>query len=195
MFDELKNSWKKQEAQNLPSVEGMLTEVRKERSKLAARLLVASFSIALAVLVLFLIWYYIPFKYTTTKVSILVMGSIMTCAVGYMLYLRNRIPGGAEATRTSKEYVDIWISYKENMKSSSKSFMVFYFAIITVGMIVYLYEIFEGDIVFMILACGGVLAWMAFVWFYWKPKLERQTDQKIQSIIDNYKSIAAQLED
>ncbi len=193
MFDELKNSWKNQKANNLPGVNELLREVKQSRSKLSLKLLTGVVGLLFAIVVFVMIMYLIPFKYAMTQYSILAMGFCMFVAVVYLLYMRNQIPTVSDTSKDSKLYVQQWINYRKNVAAGSKRFMITYFLIIMVGMAIYLYEITEDNIVLMIVAYSSVFLWFAACWFILKPKWEKSTDQKVQAIIDNYQSIADQL--
>jgi len=193
MFDELKNSWKDQSSNDLPSVDSLLDLVKKEGSKMATNLLVGAFGVGIGICAMVLIWYFIPFKYDMTRYSLLMMGMFMIGAIVNMLNMHNKMPKAEDATIKTEDYVNLWMNYREQLSKASKSFMKIYFIAITLGMCIYLFEITEGDTIFMIVAYGSVLGWMALSWFVLKPKWEKSTLIRVQEIIDNYKTISDQL--
>ena len=92
-------------------------------------------------------------------------------------------------------------AYLERMKELRKKqhFMhtrgsQIYFAVLTSGLVLYMYEFTHRDIVFMLIAYGMTLAWIAFAWFYLRPRTIRRDREKLDSIIARLERISKQVE-
>ena len=62
-------------------------------------------------------------------------------------------------------------------------------------MILYMYEFTHGKLYYFVLDYGLTLSWIAFAWFYLRPRSIRKESKKLNTIIEHLERIAKQVEE
>ena len=68
-----------------------------------------------------------------------------------------------------------------------------YFILFTAGLGLYFYELTHNDLKFALLVYGLTGAWIAFNWFYIRPRTIKKQNRKINAAIEQLERISGQL--
>lgn len=193
MFDQLKNDWKNQKGTNLATIDEMKAAINKSEKGLRRSLLNAAMLLCFTVLVLIGIWVFIPFEKSITVMALFFICAVILAATLYMGYIHNIMPKLTNDMQATDKYIQEWIDYQESTKRTTNWFMPFYNLSIVIGIMIYMQEITEGNRMFFWVATASVIIWMLYVWFYLTPKMKKKNEAKIDKIIEDCKTIQAQL--
>ncbi len=193
MFDELKNSWKKQEGNNMPSVEEISKLIKGNGSRMFMMNVLTIFLLLFAVLVLFMIKYFIPFPNPITEYAIVAIIIVIIIASAYLFNLTRSFPQNMDESKDVKRYIKDWIEYQEQIKKYSNLFIPFYISAITIAISIYMWDFTADNNLVRIIVYSLTLGWIGYAWFVLGPKSQKGIDQKIDDIIDGYKRIGEQL--
>ncbi|MCK0114917.1 hypothetical protein [Gelidibacter sp. F63206] len=135
------------------------------------------------------IWLYFQPKLVTTKIGIVI--TILGIAV-YILFYNQLIPYLIKADENQKnsEFLKAVIKLKEQQKFLQTKMLQIYFATLTIGLCLYLYEyvlvVPSSRSIFVYVAS---LLWISFMWFYLRPMLVAKQRDRLCGIIKKFENI------
>ena len=193
-FDDIKNLWQNQPGLTMPDVEAIKKAANKNRRQLVIKN--AAGILALTGTVIFMAygaatW---QFQYITTKLGmgLIVIGIIGAIVLGsQMLQL---ILAPVDDTVNNQAYLQQLIQYRNKMRFFQTKGMYAYYFLLTTGFMLYLYEFYARNHMFGLKAYAITLGWIAFTWFYIKPRAIKKQEKKINDLIIQIESISKQLE-
>lgn len=99
-----------------------------------------------------------------------------------------------ETTQTNQEYLQKLILIKKKQQFLQTKMISFYFIALTTAICLYMYEYaVRMSLLGMSLTYGITLSWIAFNWFYLRPKKIKKQQSKLDSLIEKFEDINNQL--
>ena len=189
---DFKNLWK-QQAVSPPNIEDLFSKLKHFKKVSLRKLIITNvLLIATCVFILF-IWYWYQPEFISTKIGII----LMVLAMVIYLFAYNKLIGfykTIDADQSNSEYLQKLISIKTKQQFLQTAMMRFYFMLLGLGLCSYMYEYASRmTIVWGIIAYGVSLAWMAFVWFYLRPKQISKEQAKVNGLIAKFEVVNKQL--
>ncbi|UTN04860.1 hypothetical protein L0669_02935 [Flavobacterium bizetiae] len=191
---DFKDLWKKQTV-NKPNIEDLL--VRLKQFKKASLRLLWRTNILLAATSAFIIfiWYRYQPEFISTKIGIILAILAMVMYVG----VYNRVLSTfkhIDSTQTNQEYLQQLILIRKKQQYMQSKVLSWYFVLLMAGICLYMYEYASRMTVFYALITYGItLLWIAFNWFYIRPKQIAKQQNKINGLIEKFEAINHQLEE
>ncbi|KAF2335704.1 hypothetical protein [Flavobacterium daemonense] len=189
---DFKDLWKKQSV-SPPDMTDLLARVSKfKKTNLRCLWLTNIFLFATSALIIF-VWSYCQPQFISTKIGIVLM------ILGVLIYLTvyNKLLGNyknIDANQTNHEYLQSLILIKKKQNFMQTKLMNLYFALLAVGICLYMFEYASRMTVFAAsLTYGITLFWMAFNWFYIHPRKTKKQQEKINSLIEKFEEVNNQL--
>lgn len=187
-LDEL---WANQKA-NPPKIEELFLKLDKINRKNITKLIIVNILMIATIAFIIFIWLYFEPKLITTKIGIILTIAGITI---YMFVYNQLIPSLRETTQyqSNSEFLKSVIKLKERQKFLQSKMLQFYFLTLTLGICMYLYEyVSQFTFPLAIFAYSATLIWIAFNWFYLRPRVIRKELDKLNEIIEKFENISRQ---
>ena len=188
---DLKKLWSAQGAPE-PDRGDLLLRIKKIRNRGLRSILWAN--VCLIATSAFIVGVWITFKpeFLSTKLGIIVV----ILAMLMFLFFQNksiRFYRDADTAQSNGEYLDALLRIKLRQRFVQHTVLSAYFALLSVGLWLYLYEYTSRmKPLWAIVAYGITTLWMAFNWFYIRPKQIRKSEAKIDDVINGLQNIMKQ---
>lgn len=189
---DFKDLWRKQSVSQ-PDMQDLLARVNKfKRAGLRSLWITNILLLATSAFIVF-VWVYYQPQFISTKIGIIVT----ILAMMIYLFVYNKLLSAyknIETTQTNQEYLQNLILIKKKQQFLQTTMMRFYFAALTFGICLYMYE-YASRMTFLgaSLTYGLTLLWMAFNWFLILPKQIKKQQAKINALIEKFEEINKQL--
>ncbi|MCD9576912.1 hypothetical protein [Flavobacterium soyae] len=189
---DFKDLWKKQSVSQ-PDMQDLLARLNKfKRAGLRSLWITNILLLATSAFIVF-VWVYYQPQFISTKIGIIVT----ILAMMIYLFVYNKLLStykNIETTQTNQEYLQNLILIKKKQQFLQTTMMRFYFAALTFGICLYMYE-YASRMTFLgaSLTYGLTLLWMAFNWFLILPKQIKKQQAKINALIEKFEEINKQL--
>lgn len=152
-------------------------------------------NILLSLTVIFIMWvcWYCQPQMISTKIGIV----LITVAIASLLTATNQLLPllfKVNLETDSRQYLDQLIHIKHKQEFLNKTMLTVYFILLSSGVFLYMLEYAgRGSLVFQLVAYGMTFAWIAFSWFYIRPKTIKKQQKAINDIIVKLELINDQL--
>ncbi|GEJ45212.1 MULTISPECIES: hypothetical protein [unclassified Chryseobacterium] len=191
---DFKNIWK-QQTSNKPNMEELLGKLKKFRNQNLRRLVFANIGLIATSLLILFIWYRYQPEMITTKIGIVlvVLGMVIfLLAYNKMFMVFYKI----DQTQSNNEYLQSLYVVKNKQKFMQTTILNIYFIMLFLGICFYMYEYTSR----MTLGAGILTytvtsAWIAFNWFYLRPRTIKKQQGKIDELINKFEEINNQLKE
>ena len=192
-FDDIKNLWQNQPAAQAPDFEAIKKAANKSRRHMMARSLLALILLGGTLVFIVYIVLMADFKYQSTKLGAGLVIIAILFAMVFNAQMLQLIMKEADFTSSNQAYLQQLITYRDKQRSFLTKGMVVYFILLSAGLMLYLYEFYARNPVFGLKAYALTILWIAFVWFYFKPRAIEKREKKINALIEQIQSICEQL--
>ena len=191
MKNNINEIWKNQE---IPEVN--LNEIKKNidsfRNKNLKNIILVNVLFILTSIFIIWIWNYFQPKLITTKIGIVT--TILSMLI-YVIALNKTIMLNKEKFDINNNlYVKQLINLKNKQKFLQNTMMKIYFILLSVGMCLYLIEYVQlMSFTMGIIVYKTTLLWFAINWFYFRPKIIKKQNLKIDELISEFEKINNQI--
>lgn len=190
---DFKDLWKRQSVSQ-PDMQDLLGRLKKFKKTSLRTFWILNVLLFVTCVFNIFVWYYYQPQFISTKIGIVLM--VLTMMI--YLFVHNKLLGkyrNIEATQTNQEYLQNLILIKKKQQFLQTKMISFYFISLTIGICLYMYE-YASRMTFLnlCLAYGITLSWIAFNWFYLRPRKIKKQQSKINSLIEKFEEINHQLE-
>ena len=193
-FEQLMSVWQGQPANDKLSVDDVLKQVKKGISDITTQLYWAIVATVAVLVLTFIILFFFVFQSWVTYVGIVIM--LITMLLYAVLTIRNyRILNKRDATLNPTEYLQDLKDYQKSRAKIAGWFYYTYVLLISVGLSLYFIEILKGSsLPYKILVYGLSVIWILFLTFYYKKRIFRNEEEKLNLMIDRLKRLQDQFE-
>jgi hypothetical protein len=179
-FDDIKNLWQKTEEKNLPDAAEILLQVQKARKKMLLKTIGGGLILCFTFVFIALLAIHYQFQQWTTRTGIILTLIAIIMGIIFNSKLVQLLLKQSDLTLSNAEYLQQLVRFRTTQRLIQTKGITFYFILLTVGIVLYMYEFAQRDLVFGICAYAITLAWIAFNWFYTR----KRTIEKQQKAID-----------
>ena len=191
---DFKDLWKKQTV-NKPNIEDLLARLKQFKKASLRSLWRTNILLAATSAFIIFIWYRYQPEFISTKIGIILAILAMVMYVG----VYNRVLStfkNIDSTQTNQEYLQQLILIRKKQQYMQSKVLSWYFVLLMAGICLYMYEYASRMTVFYALITYGItLLWIAFNWFYIRPKQIAKQQDKINGLIEKFEAINHQLEE
>lgn len=189
---DLKNIWQRQKSQQ-PDIKEIKNKLNLYKRANLKRQACINIALLLTCAFIVFVWVYFNPKMITTKLGIVI------CVLGMLIYLffYNRFSRSIkkiDSTDTNHNYIQKLNDLVVKQKFMQTTMLSLYFAMLAIGLCLYFIEytammtVFWGWISYLML-----LGWMAFNWFYFRPKVIKKQQLKLDQLIFAFEGLNDQL--
>ncbi|MDR6487918.1 flagellar basal body-associated protein FliL [Chryseobacterium vietnamense] len=191
---DFKNIWK-QQTSNKPNIEELLSKLKNFRNQNLRKLILANISLIITSLLIIYIWYRFQPQMMTTKIGIV----LVILAMVMFLFAYNKmfmVFYKIDQTQSNNEYLQSLYVVKSKQKFMQTTILNLYFIMLFLGIGFYMYEYTSKmTLSAAILTYTLTLAWIAFNWFYLRPKTIKKQHGKLDELINKFEEINNQLKE
>jgi hypothetical protein len=189
---DFKDLWKKQSVSQ-PDMKDLLSRVSAFKKASLRSLWTANILLFFTSAFIIFIWIYYQPEFVSTKIGIVL--TILAMVIYLFVYNKLLIPyKNIDATQTNQEYLQKLILIKKKQQFMQAKMMSLYFLLLATGICLYMYEYASRMSALGASLCYGItLTWMAFNWFYIRPKQIKKQQSKLDALIGKFKEVNDQL--
>lgn len=188
---DLKNIWK-QHSSEQPDKTELLAKLKRYKKANLRKIALTNIALLLTCGFIIFVWIYFQPQYISTKIGIIL------CVLGMLLYLwfYNRLTRclkTIDSTDSTHDYVQNLQALVVEQKFMQTTMLSVYFAMLSIGLCLYFFEyttmmtLFWGCFTYSV-----TLGWLAFNWFYFRPRVIKKEQGKLDALIQTFKSINTQ---
>lgn len=189
---DLQSLWNQQEV-SPPNVQEILASAKKFKRKNRNKIVFQYISLIATLLIIGRLLISHTFELTTSTVGIL----LIIVAVSFYLIVSSKLLKvlfKSNLENNNSAYLNQLIELKQKQESLQTNIISIYFILLSLGLLLYLIEFaLQGGWVFGCISYGLTGAWVAFNWFYLRPRGIKKQHAEINRMIDQLKTINKQL--
>jgi len=192
-FDHLMSVWQGQPKQDQLSVDEVLKQVKKGIRSITSQLYWGIVAMVAVLALTFIITIFFVFQWLT-YVGLFIM--LITMMVYAVMIIRNyRILNKRDATINPSEYLQDLKEYQKNRTKIAGWFYYLYVLLISLGLSLYFVEVLKNStIYYKILVYGLTITWVFFLTFYYKKRIFKNEEEKLNLIIEKLERLQGQFE-
>ncbi|MBL4716740.1 MAG: hypothetical protein JKX95_08900 [Bacteroidia bacterium] len=192
--DDFKELWSKQESSLIPDTKDIIDKASQFKKKKLFELYVMNILLALTSIFIIWIWYYYQPEMITTKIGIVLT---IVAMFSYLVVYNKIFPllKQVDSQINSSQYLNQLLKLKEKQLFLQKTMLSLYFALLSTGLGLYMIE-YATRMTF-IWACftyGITFTWIAFNWFYLRPRSMKKQQRKINELINKFENLHKQFQ-
>lgn len=180
---DFKELWSKQAAP-VPNKGDLLLKINRLKTSNLKKIIYTNTYLLTTSLFIIFIWIYFQPEFITTKIGIVL--TILAMAIFLVVYNRS-IPlyKKINDNQSNREYLKSLLAIKSKQQFLQNRMLSIYYAMLSLGISLYMYEYASRMTLFgAILTYVISFSWIAFCWFYIRPKQIRKEEEKIAPIIN-----------
>lgn len=193
-FEQLMSVWQGQPANDKLSVDDVLKQVKKGISDITAQLYWGIVVMIGVLSLTFVILFFFVFQSWLTYIGIIIM--LITMLLYAVMIIRNyRILNKRDATLNPTEYLQDLKQYQRNRAKTTGWFYYCYVLLISLGLSLYFIEILKhSSLPYKTVVYGLSVIWILFLTFYYKKRIFRNEEEKLNLMIDRLERLQGQFE-
>jgi len=193
-FDHLMSVWQAQPKQDQLSVDEVLKQVKKGIRSITSQLYWGIVAMGAVLALTFLILFFFVFQSWLTYVGITIM--LVTMLLYSILIIRNyRILNKRDSTVNPTDYLQDLKEYQKNRAKVAGWFYYLYVLLISLGLSLYFVEVLRNStILYKVLVYGLTFVWIMFLTFYYKKRIFKNEEEKLNLIIEKLERLQGQFE-
>lgn len=192
-FDHLMSVWQDQPKRDQLSVEEVLKQVKKGVRGIKSQLYWGVVATLAVVALTFVITFFFVFNWLTYLGLFIMLFTMLMYAV---MVIRNyRILNRRDATINPVEYLQDLKQYQHNRAKITGWFFYLYLLLISLGLSLYFIEILQSASTFYKVSIYTItVAWFLFLTFYYKKRIFRNEEEKLNLMIERLERLQGQFE-
>lgn len=193
-FDHIMSVWQAQPKQDQLSVDEVLRQVKKGIRSITSQLYWGIVAMGAVLVLTFLILFFFVFQSWLTYVGISIM--LVTMLLYAVMIIRNyRILNKRDSTLNPTEYLQDLKEYQKNRAKVAGWFYYLYVLLISLGLSLYFVEVLRNStILYRTLVYGLTFVWIMFLTFYYKKRIFKNEEEKLNLIIEKLERLQGQFE-
>lgn len=192
-FDHLMSVWQGQPKQDQLSVDEALKQVKKGVRGIKSQLYWGIVATLAVVALTFVITFFFVFKWLTYLGLFIMLFTMLLYAV--RVIRDYRILNRRDATINPVEYLQDLKEYQRNRAKITGWFFYLYLLLISLGLSLYFVEILQNASTFYQVSIYSLtILWFLFLTFYYKKRIFKSEEEKLNLIIDRLERLQGQFE-
>jgi hypothetical protein len=193
-FDHIMSVWQAQPKQDQLSVDEVLKQVKKGVRGITSQLYWGVVAMVAMLALTFFILFFFVFQSWLTYVGITIM--LITMLLYAIMIFRNyRILNKRDSTINPTEYLQDLKEYQKKRAKIVGWFYYLYVLLISLGLSLYFVEVLKGATIYYKIAVYGLtIIWIFFLTFYYKKRIFKNEEEKLNLIIEKLERLQGQFE-
>lgn len=184
----LKELWERQES-TIPAEKEIFAKAEKLKQDIRNKSLILILVLSATIAAIFFVWFNAERQMVTSSIGLTMV--IFAISLGIVNFIKAAISSTkVNETTDTNTYIQNMLQIKEQQELTQTKLLTSYFTFLSVGLAFYLYEpTIYMDVTTKTVVYIMTFGWIAFSWFYLRPKTIRKQRAKINSIIEKLQSI------
>ncbi|HJP62377.1 MAG TPA: hypothetical protein VJ844_02990 [Mucilaginibacter sp.] len=192
-FDHLMSVWQGQPKKDQLSVDETLKQAKKGVRGIKNQLYWGIVAMMAVLVLTFVITFFFVFQWLTYLGLFIMLFTMLLYAV--MIIRNYRILGRHDATQNPTDYLQDLKEYQRNRTKISGWFFYIYLLLISLGLSLYFIEILQTASTFYKASVYTLtIAWFLFLTFWYKKRIFKNEEEKLNLIIDRLERLQGQFE-
>lgn len=186
------NLWMQQSVEP-PQIETITANLASLKLKSLVKLLLVNLLMAVTITIMACIAYYFKPVFITTKIGLLL---IVVSIVIFMVAYNQLIPflKASSGNKAVTDYLASLIKLKRKQRFLQTTLLKCYFIGLSTGIFLYLYEYAAlMPLTWAVICYALTIVWIAFNWFYIRPKVIAKEQNKWNSVIQSLERINSKI--
>jgi len=189
-----KQYWNKQKIET-QTPEELIKKANKYKRKTRFKLIVANIVLLISCMGISFVWFYYQPEYLTTKIGIIVIIIAILIYVAFQVTLTPFLLKSNYEANAKDQLLQL-LKLKEKQRFQQTTLLNGYFFLLSLGLGLYMYEYaIRMTLTWAILTYGIVLFTIAINAFYFRPKIIRKQQGRLNKLIAQLKDLKEQLID
>lgn len=190
-FNEL---WSSQKAQQ-PNKEDLVLKLNNFKKSNRNKIILVNTLLLVTSMAILLIWFFCKPQMVTTKVGIIL---IVLAIFILVISLSKSFSLFKEANESDdvQQYLKNLISIKDSQRFIQTTMLNLYFLMLSTGIALYMYEYACMMTTFWAIFVYTITgSWILFSWLFFRPRMIRKQQERINDVLSNFERINQQLKD
>ncbi|WP_299438339.1 hypothetical protein [uncultured Aquimarina sp.] len=189
-----KKLWDKQQIE-IPETKELIKKANKFKKNTFYKLVIANALLVITSIFIGFVWYYYQPRFMITKIGLIICIIAMIIYLAFHntltpLLLKNNLELDA------KLQLKQLLMLKEKQRFQQTYLLNIYFILLSLGLSLYMYEyVAKMTLSWAIISYGIVLFWVGLNAFYFRPKILKKQQAKLNILITRFKELNEQLID
>jgi hypothetical protein len=192
-FEDIKTLWSgSRNTAALPDAELIIKKTAAARKKIIRRNVLAGICLVLTFAFITWIGLHYDFEYLSTSIGILltltaiIIGVLFNSRLVFLLMKKN------DPTLDSRAFLEQMLKFRATQRKVQSTGITVYFILLTVGIMLYMYEFAGRSFGFGLAAYSITLGWIAFNWLYLRKRTIRKQEKELNEQIDFLERLSEQ---
>ncbi|WP_185216600.1 hypothetical protein [Sphingobacterium mizutaii] len=184
----LSHIWKKQPAIS-PDLRELKQRLSKYRKNSLKKKWTSNITLGLTVIFILSIWFLYDASTIYPKIGMsFIILAISLSLIKFNLFYKSIFELNKD--QDNKAYLNSLLNIQEKQRNIQSRFMNVYFSLLSIGILIYLYEFcLRMSYGMAIITYALTLGWLLFVWLYLKPRIVKKQNRELQGYIDSIHKI------
>jgi hypothetical protein len=192
-FEHLISVWQGQPKQEQLSVDEVLKQVKKGVRGITSQLYWGIVAMVVMVALTFVITFFFVFQWLTYMGLFIMLITMMAYAA--RIVQNYRILNKHDATQNPTDYLQDLKEFQKNQAKIAGWFYYLYVMLISLGLSLYLVEVLDSaPLYYKIGFYSFTIIWILFLTFYYKKRIFKSQEEKLNLIIDRLERLQGQFE-
>jgi len=191
---DLKKIWTQQKIET-PKIEILYAKANKLKSRSFLKLIAVNIILLLTAIFIGFIWYYYQPELVTTKMGIIC--TILAMIIFLLPYNSQfSLLSKTKTEPNSKEYLTQLIKLKEKQTFQDTTILSIYFIMLSIGIGLYLFEyVSKMTLTWGVITTAITAIWFAINWFYFRPRVIKKKNAKLNKLLIEFEKLNNQMND
>lgn len=192
-FDELQQLWSKLDQEPKLDFEKIMKRVRQENGDLVNKFLWHAIAFVVAIALLGLVWYHVPFFTWTSHLAIFLLMGCLAFALFQQWNAYRKLRQSTAYLFQPKECIEFLKRFQKNQTSLHTKAYKIYEACMVLGFALFSFELyFALPLAMFLILVAFIIVWFVFAHFIWMQNYSRHENERIQRLVDDLERIQDQ---
>ncbi len=193
-FEDIQKLWQQHTVAPQQDAAELTKLIKQKRRREGVQMLCGTLGLAITFFFILFIGYHYPFAYLSTYAGIsLVLLSVVAAVVLNSRMLSLLYQSAPKEDTDNTTLLAHMKEYQQRQRFFQTRFISAYYITLSIGLVLYMFEITHRSPLFMAIAYAVTLGWVAFAWWYIRPRTIRKQTTRIQTIIDHLEDLEGEL--
>lgn len=192
-FEDIQQLWQEPDTNNIPEIAAAIAAMKKKRSTMLLKNAGLTLLLLLTAVFILLLLFHYECRMITTAIGIVLGVMALAAAIIVNTNLFTILMRQADDAADNSQYLASLKRYRQRMQFIHTKGITIYFALLGAGLMLYMFEFLQSSLLTGIAGYALTLGWMAFVWFYIRPRTIRKQSAELEAMISRLENISQQL--
>jgi len=189
---DFKDLWKKQST-GQPDPKAVFAKLKQVKQSNMKKLIASNVALIATSIVMIIVWFAFTPELIITKLGLI----FMILAMAILVFNASKLftsYKNVDSQKSNQGYLKNLVTIKAKEQRLQSKIMSLYFLLLSIGVALFMYEYTAMmPTYFGFLAYALTFAWMAFSWFYMRPRIIKKQQAEVNGLIGQFENMQEQL--